>query len=544
MEFSFINREGKIQPLELKIGDNWAEKAAGNEELNSIFSLVDNKNGIVEENEFNLLKKLLEKADTLIEKSANNKQITKEELQELVKQIENGTIDIDNTLLETFEEKGVQYYSKEALEQRYPSDKYEIVDEYEGALLYVNDKNSKKNVLFVRHKRGEVFVEKNEKLILKFDSNGQIKSFVDTKGRDRYPQDKEQDKASLKRAKERELDKEKEQVCINIANDIYTSISTKIFFGLIPTTGEDFLNNIKKITPDNAYMVNNHYFFDHDKVTLDNAIKDEWGLDDKTKKEALKHLESCLEKSFDYNRNFQNKNSQISNEFHKGQKYSVKQDGEKLLITNEENNRKYTLDLEMYTKNFDNMIETINIKKMLQELPGEILADISMELDSSLKTFNWLDYLQTSDSAIALYSPDDNEIRLSAFGGNSLSFVHELGHALDFFNIENDNKSSIRNNSKFMEAFNEEMNNYIKQGYKQYSESSELYNSNNRTTTEAGTSNYATANEKEMFAECYTLLMLGNCTSRNVIIEHFPKTLKEVEKHIEYIRSLPPDERA
>ena len=113
-----------------------------------------------------------------------------------------------------------------------------------------------------------------------------------------------------------------------------------------------------------------------------------------------------------------------------------------------------------------------------------------------------------------------------------------------FFNIENDNKSSIRNNSKFMEAFNEEMNNYIKQGYKQYSESSELYNSNNRTTTEAGTSNYATANEKEMFAECYTLLMLGNCTSRNVIIEHFPKTLKEVEKHIEYIRSLPPDERA
>ena len=105
MEFSFVNNEGKIQSLKLKMGDNWAEKAAGNEELNSIFTLVDDKDGIVEESEFNLLKKLLEKADTLVEKSSNDKQITKKELQELSKQVKNGSIDIEKVKHEIINDK-------------------------------------------------------------------------------------------------------------------------------------------------------------------------------------------------------------------------------------------------------------------------------------------------------------------------------------------------------------------------------------------------------------------------------------------------------
>ena len=70
MEFSFVNNDGNIQKINLKIGDNYAEKTAGNKKLNSIFSLVDNKNGIIEEGEIDLLKKLLEKADNLINSSA------------------------------------------------------------------------------------------------------------------------------------------------------------------------------------------------------------------------------------------------------------------------------------------------------------------------------------------------------------------------------------------------------------------------------------------------------------------------------------------
>ena len=37
--------------------------------------------------------------------------------------------------------------------------------------------------------------------------------------------------------------------------------------------------------------------------------------------------------------------------------------------------------------------------------------------------------------------------------------------------------------------------------------------------------------------------MLGECQSDSVIVNHFPKTLEAVKKHIKYVRSLPKDVR-
>ena len=43
---------------------------------------------------------------------------------------------------------------------------------------------------------------------------------------------------------------------------------------------------------------------------------------------------------------------------------------------------------------------------------------------------------------------------------------------------------------------------------------------------------YCTANKKEIFAECYTLLMTGDAMSKDCILEHFPETLNVVRQMI------------
>ena len=48
--------------------------------------------------------------------------------------------------------------------------------------------------------------------------------------------------------------------------------------------------------------------------------------------------------------------------------------------------------------------------------------------------------------------------------------------------------------------------------------------------------NYCTYSIGEMFAECYTLLMLGDCKSKDCILQYFPDTLENVKKHLEWIR--------
>ena len=111
MDFSFKNSEGKIQSFKFNMGDSWAEKAQDNEVLNSIFSRVDDGDGVVEENEANLLKKLLEKADGLIKNSVADKEVSCEELNELDKQLKKETIKIADVELETILKFDSDYYS-------------------------------------------------------------------------------------------------------------------------------------------------------------------------------------------------------------------------------------------------------------------------------------------------------------------------------------------------------------------------------------------------------------------------------------------------
>ena len=162
-------------------------------------------------------------------------------------------------------------------------------------------------------------------------------------------------------------------------------------------------------------------------------------------------------------------------------------------------------------------------------ITGKQLAFLSkerLELDN-------LEFALVEDKLADAYSPKYRTLILSkevcdTASLSSMAIVaHELGHAVDF-NGKYTNTSSIDDNQEFMSAFNEEMEAYIAQGGKKGGPGA----------------TYATTNEEEMFAECYTLLMLGNCGSKDIIVKFFPKTLKAVEKHIEYVRSLPTNVRA
>ena len=50
--------------------------------------------------------------------------------------------------------------------------------------------------------------------------------------------------------------------------------------------------------------------------------------------------------------------------------------------------------------------------------------------------------------------------------------------------------------------------------------------------------NYCTTNEQEMFAECYTLLMTGNCYSKDTILKNFRKTTVEYNFAIPVLKEI------
>ena len=77
---------------------------------------------------------------------------------------------------------------------------------------------------------------------------------------------------------------------------------------------------------------------------------------------------------------------------------------------------------------------------------------------------------------------------------------------------------------------------YKKNGGKVNEQHRSLFNSK---TTNRNEGAYCTTDETEMFAECYTLLMLGDCDSKDTIITHFPNTLKAVKDILEKTRKLP-----
>lgn len=92
MDFSYYNNKGEKVHLDISVGAKWSELNIDNARINSIFSGLDDGDGLVGENEFALLETLFNRADKQIEATAGNQILENEELDEIAEQIDNGKI--------------------------------------------------------------------------------------------------------------------------------------------------------------------------------------------------------------------------------------------------------------------------------------------------------------------------------------------------------------------------------------------------------------------------------------------------------------------
>lgn len=233
-------------------------------------------------------------------------------------------------------------------------------------------------------------------------------------------------------------------------------------------------------------------------------------------------------KLFDSLLNFENLNTKIDNKYWQGDSHNVTREGSIFTITNTKTNETREIDLAVLLKNFDTSKERKKFVEQLQKLPAEVLMDIAaeqttlIELDGKTEldmgngaTCNAAGYYSSSTDQVAIH--DNSSID---------TIVHEMGHALDYNKLKGNNYSSVTNSETYVELFNEEMDKYLADGNKRY-----VYGEYTKRKT------YATANEREMFAECYTLLMTGDCGSKTIIEKYFPRMLSYVKQYIEYNRS-------
>ena len=172
--------------------------------------------------------------------------------------------------------------------------------------------------------------------------------------------------------------------------------------------------------------------------------------------------------------------------------------------------------------------------KLINELPVEVLMDISKEVTFAKPRRDLI-----SNNTLGQFELYKDNITLQSLGyvynGFSLrTITHELGHAIDGIGKLN---FASDYNQNFYTCFDNEKKEYLNNGNVRYSYDAGFGDAARNSDI------YATANLQEMFAECYTLLMLGSCKSKYTILKYFPKTLNAAQEMLESIRNLPDKKR-
>ena len=314
---------------------------------------------------------------------------------------------------------------------------------------------------------------------------------------------------------------------VKIAERLNNDVCAKSDLGF-PTTGKDIEKHCKLINEANVLKVLESYELLFDE-RLEDAIKNEWGLNKNIKNNILSYITKCVEKVENYNPHF-NKKSKINNKYYSGNSYNITQNGDNITIVNQNTGEKTIIDLEKLCKGLP-IIQKIRVKKAIQNLPAEVMIDISKEV-----SFNISDKLGERRSSFdSRFDEMDLGSKFNQGHSAEYTLVHETGHALDYMGYVL-STSSVTDDTNFMKAYNKELQAFIDAGNEKYEE--EWHPLTRTYSPKSGkTENYVTWNEREMFAECYTLLMTGSCTCTNCILTYFPQTLKAAKHHLDYIRT-------
>ncbi len=485
-------------------------------------------------------------------------------------------------------------YSYENLKKLYPEDKYEIKS-FDDDYINVYDIKTNEQVFFkLINKNGmSGFIRTNEMHIdidnsyikisrTKPDSYQEIESLLYKNG---YLESKTTwDSKGEKTIHGYNKNGDIEYTEVNnvrhypLVDELTEDISAKDY-GIIPTTRNSLKSNLDKLTTDNIRGILDEYETKNgDSLITD--ILEEVGLGDKRYKyakqivdvfidsyknehqknsENLQMLEkfkktlyneiddntfalfsstenieklmsTVMTKLDDYfsKRTITNIATKVDNPYYKGKEYDVKVGDYDIKVNNnvvkiegdiikiKGNNEDIELDLDKLTYYLDKE-DTSEYKAILKQLPAEVLIDMYHEATIVDDT----EYFYYNYNAAGRFSPKEDNIattyRYEYNNSKMTTLVHELGHAMD----------NTRNNSKLGKYSFEEK--YYGTFIKELAASGLEYDGSDDKL-------YCIKNIHEMFAECYTLLMLGDCQSKDCILKHFPETLENVKKHIEWIR--------
>ncbi len=324
-----------------------------------------------------------------------------------------------------------------------------------------------------------------------------------------------------------------------VAKELKELIYAKNSIGLPVSKREEIKDSImNKINDENAVIIQKAYK-SMTGVELLKDLGEEWSLSAAEIKSQKEHINKCMENPLDYKDKFENTSSKIENPYHSGDEFAVKQDGDTITVKNKTTGREHQLDLNRLTARVD-ADKRVQLKQIIQGLPGEVLEDLCIEMDRMTSEDTYEEYAgwYTQGKTSPLFGISLNGTDLINMRNiNPNTLVHELGHAIDYNGFIS-NTSTIGENENFQKTIKKEMDNYLAKGNKCY-ESDDI----NSQYSVDKYYNYCTANEREMFAECYTLLMMGDCNSKNCILTYFPETLNAVKEHLQYVRNLPESKR-
>ena len=247
------------------------------------------------------------------------------------------------------------------------------------------------------------------------------------------------------------------------------------------------------------------HLYDGDLIESINDIEN-----NNDKQKLMNYMADLLHKIYVNNIKDVKEYSQIKNEYYEGKQYNVRWTENIVYIRNKDSNIESQINLDILCKDYNECQKYILLMQ-LQELPGEVLDDIANDVTFIDKTI--------SKAHSGEYSPNSDTIQLQ-HKVDIETIVHEIGHSLDNIFASNTYRTK---NKEFLTYFEEEK---MINSYKQY------YGSG-----------YASTDEKEFFAECYALMMLGDDKSKECIENRFPKSFAIIKEMIQEIRQLPPEVR-
>lgn len=305
----------------------------------------------------------------------------------------------------------------------------------------------------------------------------------------------------------------------NISKSVISAIDNKNY--------DELINIHTKINKNNIINIYRFIYEKYEK-NLEEIIQN-LNINNEIKDSILKYLEKCYEDLYKYDSHY-SATSQISNDFYKGNEYKIEQNGNKMVIINKTKNIEQEIDLNELVYDTQCIENKVLLKKTIQELPAEVIIDLFKE--TNLK-------IGISKTNRSYYDSKEDKILLSDSNISAKNIVHELGHALDYIN----HKGRNQNNSHYLKSkYKSGIKQFIKDGNEPYKEKWDsqkkefIYIKGEKNA-------YCTWNENEMFAELYTLFMLGDCNSKEVIKKYFIEAQKEAKRSISMIRSLNPSIR-